>query len=436
MTNIEQAAQKLAELFDYPWQYMPETGRETMRANVRAVLQAAGVAQPKAQAQGPCALCETNDAGFVCSRRCEEEADASQAQAAEPVAQEHEPELQEAEIGALCYRGNTVSFMHDKARAYGDALTETWDVLKEFGHHCDGATRLKDKVREVLTAQQPLAEPKAQAQAGGVREALLLAREYVVSASQRLYDGTNGAGIRAEATRRLALIDAALASPEARETAEPAILTDAQIRSLPDMTQRVHDLLHRSGFRRDEDYFERKIGEETELLHIDTISDIVRCAVGAAPAAEKPSIEPIIEWIRNNYQDHNIASLCEELRAQWFERRFEPASELELPGQWERADFTGGESDEAASLVDTIEAALSWGDLERPKQLLAISRMLRQLAMSVPADAKKAYGLLAAKARGAVVVDETIHSIEMDDGSYSVAQVREALLAQASGRST
>lgn len=51
MTNIEQAAQKLAELFDYPWQYMPEKGRETMRANVRAVLQAAGVAQPKAQAQ-------------------------------------------------------------------------------------------------------------------------------------------------------------------------------------------------------------------------------------------------------------------------------------------------------------------------------------------------------------------------------------------------
>lgn len=63
----------------------------------------------------------------------------------------HEAELQEAEIGALCYRGNTVSFMYDKARAYGDALTETWDVLKEFGHHCDGATRLKDKVREVLS---------------------------------------------------------------------------------------------------------------------------------------------------------------------------------------------------------------------------------------------------------------------------------------------
>lgn len=196
---------------------------------------------------------------------------------------------------------------------------------------------------------------------------------------------------------------------QARETAEPAILTDEQIRSLPDMTQRVHDLLHRSGFRRDEDYFERKIGEETELLHIDTIRDIVRCAVGAAPAAEKPPvpvaqdkgvhdhmmtvacqvlqrgghnstkqllravckaiaadknlraklaqpaekppIEHIIEWIRNNYQDHTVDSLCEELRAQWFERRFEPASELELRGMWERADFTGGATDADAPIT-------------------------------------------------------------------------------------
>lgn len=42
-------------------------------------------------------------------------------------------------------------------------------------------------------------------------EALKLAREYVERASQRMYDGTYGEGMRAEARRRLALIDAALA---------------------------------------------------------------------------------------------------------------------------------------------------------------------------------------------------------------------------------
>lgn len=49
-------------------------------------------------------------------------------------------------------------------------------------------------------------------QSQSLRDALALAREYVEDASQRTYDGTNGHGIREEAKRRLALIDAALAS--------------------------------------------------------------------------------------------------------------------------------------------------------------------------------------------------------------------------------
>jgi len=36
----------LAEIFDYPWDFMPEKGRNTMRENVRAVLDAA-IAQQK-----------------------------------------------------------------------------------------------------------------------------------------------------------------------------------------------------------------------------------------------------------------------------------------------------------------------------------------------------------------------------------------------------
>lgn len=43
--NIEAAAKKMAEIFDYPWDFMPEKGRNTMRENVRTVLDAA-IAQP------------------------------------------------------------------------------------------------------------------------------------------------------------------------------------------------------------------------------------------------------------------------------------------------------------------------------------------------------------------------------------------------------
>ncbi|RKL17375.1 hypothetical protein BFJ72_g15286 [Fusarium proliferatum] len=39
--NLEAAAKKLAELFDYPWEHMPAEGRQNMRKNVEAVLLAA-----------------------------------------------------------------------------------------------------------------------------------------------------------------------------------------------------------------------------------------------------------------------------------------------------------------------------------------------------------------------------------------------------------
>lgn len=39
--NIDEAARKLAELFDYPWEHMPAQGRESMRKNVRTVLDVA-----------------------------------------------------------------------------------------------------------------------------------------------------------------------------------------------------------------------------------------------------------------------------------------------------------------------------------------------------------------------------------------------------------
>jgi len=47
-------------------------------------------------------------------------------------------------------------------------------------------------------------------------------------------------------------------------------------------------------------------------------------ALNAPPEA---SIRLIIEWIRDNYQDHTIDSLCEELEAQWFEGQFSAPTE-------------------------------------------------------------------------------------------------------------
>lgn len=44
--DVEAAAKKMAEIFDYPWDFMPEKGRNTMRENVRIVLGAA-IAQQK-----------------------------------------------------------------------------------------------------------------------------------------------------------------------------------------------------------------------------------------------------------------------------------------------------------------------------------------------------------------------------------------------------
>jgi len=45
--QLEAGAKKLAEVFDYPWEHMPQQGRQTMRDNVIAVLQAIDAAKEK-----------------------------------------------------------------------------------------------------------------------------------------------------------------------------------------------------------------------------------------------------------------------------------------------------------------------------------------------------------------------------------------------------
>lgn len=68
-------------------------------------------------------------------------------------------------------------------------------------------------------------------------------------------------------------------------------LTDAHIRSLPSIALRVHDLLHRGGFRRQEDWFIRRDpndDDSAECIHIDTIRDIVRCVIATKPSQAEP----------------------------------------------------------------------------------------------------------------------------------------------------
>jgi hypothetical protein len=76
-------------------------------------------------------------------------------------------------------------------------------------------------VYRAMLAAAPQPQP-AQASAQ-VLEALRLSREYVENATNRFYDGTGGEGIRNEARRRLALIDAAIAASEATQAAREGL---------------------------------------------------------------------------------------------------------------------------------------------------------------------------------------------------------------------
>jgi hypothetical protein len=56
-------------------------------------------------------------------------------------------EPSENKVGAMQYRGNTVSYMYGRAKAYGDEIMRCWFVLKDAGKH---PGRTDDKLHEVL----------------------------------------------------------------------------------------------------------------------------------------------------------------------------------------------------------------------------------------------------------------------------------------------
>lgn len=52
-------------------------------------------------------------------------------------------------IGGITYRGNSVSWIKQKADANGRALLDAWAALVEIGGVCDGNTRLADAIRKL-----------------------------------------------------------------------------------------------------------------------------------------------------------------------------------------------------------------------------------------------------------------------------------------------
>lgn len=44
--QIEAAAKAIAACMDYPWEHMPEQGRETMRQHAKSIIEAAGLCAP------------------------------------------------------------------------------------------------------------------------------------------------------------------------------------------------------------------------------------------------------------------------------------------------------------------------------------------------------------------------------------------------------
>lgn len=47
------------------------------------------------------------------------------------------------------YHGNSISWIHSKARANGDALLEAWKALTDAGVLCDGKTTVADGIRQL-----------------------------------------------------------------------------------------------------------------------------------------------------------------------------------------------------------------------------------------------------------------------------------------------
>ena len=61
--------------------------------------------------------------------------------------------LTDDEVGALTYQGNTVSYIKQRANAYGDEIMRCWGVLRDAGQTGRGV-KLHEVIRAILAAER------------------------------------------------------------------------------------------------------------------------------------------------------------------------------------------------------------------------------------------------------------------------------------------
>lgn len=64
------------------------------------------------------------------------------------------------DVGQLEYRGNSVSYIHQKMTAYRGAVDAAWQAMRDAGHPPDGRTPLAQAITKVLAPQQAEAVPE------------------------------------------------------------------------------------------------------------------------------------------------------------------------------------------------------------------------------------------------------------------------------------
>ncbi|MES2973427.1 MAG: hypothetical protein V4757_07450 [Pseudomonadota bacterium] len=66
---------------------------------------------------------------------------------------------EQARIGALIYRGNTVSYMYSKAKNYGGTVLQLWGMLAEAGYKVDGENHVRDMLKRCIARAALSAAP-------------------------------------------------------------------------------------------------------------------------------------------------------------------------------------------------------------------------------------------------------------------------------------
>jgi hypothetical protein len=67
----------------------------------------------------------------------------------------------------MIYNGNSISWIHSKARNYGDALTAAWTELKAAGIECTGSKSVAEGIKELASRSNSALDRNKSAQSTG-----------------------------------------------------------------------------------------------------------------------------------------------------------------------------------------------------------------------------------------------------------------------------